>query len=657
MRKIEVVRVATVIALSICYPLLADDTAKDATEFTIRENQKVLGELPFGDRTDFENAKRGFIAPLKNDGIVKNTKGRLVFDAVSYQFPLDKAAPPTVNPSLWRKAQINGISGLFKVADGLYQVRGQDISNLTIVEGVDGIVVIDPLISVETAKNALETYFEHRPKKEIKAVIYTHSHVDHYAGVKGVVTAEEVASGKVKIIAPAGFMDEAISENVLAGNAMIRRSGYSYAMEIPTGERGNLGTGLGPSPSVGSTTLIAPTDTITHDWQAMTIAGIEFEFMLAPGSEAPAEMHFYIPSMKALCTAENCVHTLHNFYTLRGAKTRDVSKWAGYLNQTLDRWGEEAEILYAPHNTPIWGNANLTKHIEDYRDALRYIHDQTLNLLNQGYKINDVGNMIELPASLAKNWATRGYYGSVSHNARAVYNFYLGYFDGNPANLNPYGPVEEGKRFVKTFGEAKIMQAAQEAFNQGDYRWTAELLKHVINADPHNRNARLLQADAFEQMGYQAESSTWRGFYLVGAKELRGNGEVTIPTESFASDTLMAMTPEMLLDFLSTRIDPKKADDKEISVFFVFPGKDDTLALTLKNSVLNYRIKRTGKPDAEITLDRESLCKILYGATELSALVKEGKAKIEGNADALEMILNTSTAPKPFFPVAAPMEQ
>lgn len=445
MKNHRSIRILCFIAvLALCQSISAGEEAKDASNYTKQANAAMAETLPFEDREDFEDAGRGFIAPLLNDGVIKTKYGRVIYDARDFQFGLEDAAPDTVNPSLWRQCQLNGIAGLFKVADRIYQVRGQDISNITFIEGDTGIIIVDPLVTPGAARPCLELYYQHRPKKPVVAVIYTHSHTDHYGGVKGVVSEDDVRNGNVKIIAPDGFMEEAISENVLAGNAMLRRATFSYGTFLPTTAKGNIGVGLGVSVTRGNITLIAPTDLIRETGETMRIDGLEFEFLMAPGSEAPSEMHFYIKELNAVCTAENCVHTLHNFYTLRGAKTRDVGKWVSYLNQTLDMWGDKAEVLFQPHSWPVWGKERIADHIEKYRDTFKYIHDQSLHLANLGYTMNEIGNMLQLPEALEKNWASRVYYGLVSHNARAVYNFYLGYFDGNPANLNPLQPGGDG---------------------------------------------------------------------------------------------------------------------------------------------------------------------------------------------------------------------
>ncbi|HCT6059412.1 TPA: MBL fold metallo-hydrolase [Escherichia coli] len=570
----------------------AKEEAKAATQYTQQVNQNYAKSLPFSDRQDFDDAQRGFIAPLLDEGILRDANGKPYYRGEDYKFDINAPAPETVNPSLWRQSQLNGISGLFKVTDRMYQVRGQDISNITFIEGDTGIIVIDPLVTPPSAKAAL-----------------------------------------------AGFMDEAISENVLAGNIMSRRALYSYGLLLAHNPQGNIGNGLGVTLASGYPSIIAPNKTITKTGEKMIIDGLEFDFLMTPGSEAPAEMHFYIPALKALCTAENATHTLHNFYTLRGAKTRDTSKWTEYLNETLDMWGNDAEVLFMPHTWPVWGNKHINDYIGKYRDTIKYIHDQTLHLANQGYTMNEIGDMIKLPPALANNWASRGYYGSVSHNARAVYNFYLGYYDGNPANLHPYGQVEMGKRYVQALGgSARVINLAQEANKQGDYRWSAELLKQVIAANPGDQVAKNLQANNFEQLGYQAESATWRGFYLTGAKELREGVHKFSHGTTGSPDTIRGMSVEMLFDFMSVRLDSAKAAGKNISLNFNM-SNGDNLNLTLNDSVLNYRKTLQSQADASFYISREDLHAVLTGQAKMADLVKAKKAKIIGNGAKLEEII------------------
>ena len=624
---------------SVCsHGAYAVESPQPATSFTQQGNQQYVSALPFSDRQDFDDAQRGFIAPLLNHGELETPDGKTYYRAEDYKFDLNATAPETVNPSLWRQAQLNGISGLFKVTDRMYQVRGQDIANITFIEGDTGIIVIDPLVTPATAKASLDLYFQHRPQKPIVAVIYTHSHTDHYGGIKGIVSEADVKAGKVQIIAPAGLMAEAISENVMAGNIMSRRALYSYGLLLPRNEQGNIGNGLGVTLASGYPTIIAPTVSINKTGEKRTIDGLEFEFLMTPGSEAPAEMHFYIPALKALCTAENATHTLHNFYTLRGAKTRDTGKWASYLNETLDKWGGQAEVLFMPHTWPVWGNQQINDYIGKYRDTIKYIHDQTLHLANQGYTLNEIGDKVKLPTPLANNWASRGYYGSVSHNARAVYNYYLGYYDGNPANLHPYGQVEMGKRYVQALGgSAHAINLARDAYQQGDYRWAAELLKQVIAADPGDQIAKNLQANTFEQLGYQAESATWRGFYLTGAKELREGVRKFSHGTTDSPDTIKGMTVEMLFDYMAVRLDSNKAAGKDISLNFNL-GNNENLNLTLNNSVLNYRHTLQPKADASFYISRDDLHAVLTGQAKMADLIQAKKVKAIGNAEQLNAI-------------------
>ena len=546
---------------------------KPPTQFTIDANKKYLA-LPFDNRADFIEAEKGFIAGLP-DGVIVHD-GKVVFNANLFAID-DKAEPPaTVNPSLWRICKLNGHSGLFKVADGLYQVRNIDVANLTIMEADDALIVIDCTTTELAAKAALDLYRKHRPEHAdtpVRAVIFTHSHVDHFGGVGGVTTYDNVKNGVTRIIAPQGFTDEAVSENLYAGNAMYRRATYMYGSGLMFGPGGTqaigpgagqtLGSGLGVLGASQSPTLFTPQsdkDWVTETGQTMNLFGREFEFMLVPGSEAPSEMHFFTHGVNWLCTAENAVHTLHNFYTLRGAKTRDISKWVKYLNQTLDMWGDQADLLYAPHHWPIWGNAAIVKHIENYRDAFKFIHDRSLHLANNGFTLPQLADMVKLPPELAENWATRSYYGTVSHDARAVYNFYLGYFSANPAELNPLPPPEAAPRYVELMGGAdKVLAAAQRAYDTGDYRWTAQLLEHLVYAEPANQQARYLQADAFEQLGYQAEAATWRNFYFVGAAELRRGVPITCVDVTNADYLVPNISLELTCDYVGITVDSDKA--------------------------------------------------------------------------------------------------
>lgn len=608
---------------------------KDATQFTIDANNKLYSEYPFDDTGSFDNAQKGFIAPLNNNGIVKDNDGNTVWDLKQYSdfIKQNKKSPDTVNPSLWRQSQLLMLHGLFKVVEGVYQVRSQDLSNLTIVEGETGITIYDPLITAETAKAALELYYEHRPKKPVVAVLYTHSHVDHFGGVRGIVDEKDVKAGKVKIYAPEGFLDNAIAENVMAGTAMSRRASYMYGNANPPGEKGGVGAGLGVTTSVGTVTLIAPTNIISKTGQTEVIDGLEYQFIMAPGSEAPSEMMWYLPQYKMINTAEDAAHTMHNLYTLRGAKTRDASKWPAYLTEVIQQWGDKAEVAIGMHHWPVWGTDKVTTHIKAQRDTYKYIHDQTLHFANMGYTMNELPDKVGMAASLINTWGNHGYYGSQSHNVRAVYNFYLGYFDGNPANLNPLPPVDESKHYVEAMGGPdKTLTVMKQAYDKGQYRWAATVGNHLVFADPNNTNAKLLQADVLEQMGYQAESGPWRNFYLSGAEELR-NGLTKGGTPNTSSPDMIAnMSTRLILDYMGVQLNAKKAAGKQITVNYSFPDTDEKFALELGNSVLNtYEDWQMKNADVAVTLNRATLTDIMLGTKTMQEAIKDGDIRFDGD--------------------------
>lgn len=636
-----------ILAMPVFPAAAADDAAqpKEATRHTIEYNRNFAAQhgLDFLDKQDFLDAERGFIATIK-DPQIKNKEGRTVYDASSFDFTRDKPAPDTVNPSLWRVSQLNAKHGLFKVTDGIYQIRGFDLSNMTIIEGKEGLIIIDPLISEETARAGLELYYQEvkQPetgKRPVKAVIYSHSHVDHFGGVKGVATEEDVASGKTRILGPAEFMKEAVSENVYAGNAMGRRSTYMYAAPFNKDPKGTVGSGLGTASSSGTITVIPPTDTIKKTGETRTIDGVDMEFMMAQGTEAPSEMLMYFPQFKALCSSEDATHTMHNLYTLRGAQVRDASKWWKVLDEAIQRYGDKTEILFAQHHWPKWGKERISKFLANERDGYKYMHDRTLNLINKGYTPVEIAETIKLPAELDKQWYFRGYYGTLNHNAKAIYQRYMGWYDGNPANLYALPPVEAAKRYVELAGGAgKMIDNAQKAFDKGDYRWTAEVLKHVIFADPQNRKARNLAADALEQLGYQAESGPWRNEFLVGAYELR-NGLLKNPLDLVSTDILSNLTPEMLFDYMGISLNGEKAKDQSLSFNWVDEeGKQH--GFWIENEVLMYREgKPVDHPDAVITSDKLHFTLVVMQAVPLKEALDKGMLKIEGNADKFNDLL------------------
>lgn len=625
----------------ISLPVLAQEGAKDATAQTKSANDALYGQLPFTDKTDFMNAHKGFIAPLPSE-LIKGKQGNVVWDPQQYAFIKEgEKAPDTVNPSLWRQSQLINIGGLFQVTDGVYQIRNLDLSNMTIMEGKEGITVIDPLVSAETAKVGMDLYYKNRGKRPVVAVIYTHSHVDHYGGVRGVIDDADVKSGKVKVYAPAGFMKEAVSENIMAGNAMSRRASYMYGNLLKPDAKGQVGAGLGTTTSAGTVTLIDPTNYITHTGQKEVIDGLTYDFMMAPGSEAPSEMLWYVEEKGMIEAAEDVTHTLHNTYSLRGAKIRDPLAWSKYINDVISRWGGKANIIIAQHHWPTWGNENVVKLMKSQRDMYRYINDQTLRMANQGLTRDEIAANFKLPSGLEKSWASRGYYGSVSHDVKATYVFYLGWFNGNPATLNELPPVDAAKKYVDYMGGADaIMQKAKTDYAQGNYRWVAQVTNNIVFADPSNKEARNLEADALEQMGYQAESGPWRNFYLTGAQELR-NGVVKGATPNTASpDTVKAMSPEMFFDYLAVHINGEKAANAQ-AVFNVDLGADGgKYKLELENGVLNHSADaQASNADASITLNRATLNKIILKEESLKQAEEKGDVQISGNHAKLDEFL------------------
>jgi alkyl sulfatase BDS1-like metallo-beta-lactamase superfamily hydrolase len=614
---------------------------REASDFTKAVNDELLSYLPFEDRQDFEDAARGHMADL-NGAVVKAPDGRVVWDPHKFAFIAEDApAPATVNPSLWRQSQLCAKGGLFKVVDRLYQVRNHDISNLTIVEGDTGLILFDPLISVECSAAALALYFEHRPKKPVVAVVYSHSHVDHYGGVKGVISEEDVIAGKVQVIAPEGFLEAAVSENIMAGNVMTRRALYQYGSLIPFDEKGNVGLGLGTSISLGSITLIAPTETITESGQKLDIDGLTFEFMLAPDTEAPSEMHWFIEELGALTAAENCCHTLHNTYTLRGAQIRDPHAWSHYLGETIERWGAKTEVLYGMHHWPVWGADRAVDLLGKGRDAYGFINDETLRLANHGYNPVEIGEMVKLPDILDRHWALRGYYGTINHNVKATYVKYLGWFDGNPATLHPLPPQESAKRYLEFMGGADaVLDKAREAYDRGDYRWVAEVVNHVVFAQPEHSAARALQADALEQLGYQSEAGTWRNLYLTGAQELR-DGTLDLPLPSSASpDAIKAMSLDLFFNYLGVRLNGAKAGGAHLALNWVFTDTGEKVALLLSNGALSHVIGRTHEiADATVTLTRAALNRFILGESSLDDEAKSGDITVEPELGPLDQLL------------------
>ncbi|WP_304176966.1 alkyl/aryl-sulfatase [Phenylobacterium aquaticum] len=608
---------------------------KDATGATRTAQAALAAALPPEDGADMARARRGFIDTAPN-ARVETARGGVAWDLATFAFQADdEVCPDTVNPSLWRQAQLNLNHGLFQVTEGIYQVRGFDLSNITFVEGDEGFIVIDPLTSSEPAAAALALMRKHRGDKPVSAVIYTHSHVDHYGGIKGVLSDADIAAG-ARIVAPEGFLAEAVSENVLAGNAMSRRATYMYGALLPRGPRGHVDSGLGKAVSSGQVSLIAPTESISKTGTRLTLDGVEIVFQVTPGTEAPAEMNFFFPRHRALCMAENCTCQLHNLYTPRGAQVRDAKAWSFYIDEAIDLFAKDSDVLFASHHWPRWGQADQVAFLETQSDLYKFIHDQTLRMANHGLTPLEIAERMALPPSLAAEWHTRGYYGTLSHNTKAVYQRYLGWFDGNPANLHKHPPVEAGQRYVDLAGGGEALLAkARAAFEAGDYRWVAELANHLVFAEPDNMEARDLQADALEQMGYQAESAPWRDFYLTGAQELRHVRPAPTAPRQGAAGQLRTLPADQLLDSLSVRLNGETIGRAEPAMTLTFTDVAESFRLKVRNGVLHHRAVRS-TADA-IPLTRGTLVDLVTGERTLEAARADGL--VSGDTAALETLL------------------
>lgn len=630
---------------------------KPPTASTLQAQNAVRQTLDFSDKQDFEDAQRGLIAPLKNDGVVKDAQGRVVWNLNERAVAkLNSPCPDSVNPSLWRQAQLLGIGGLFQVSERIYQVRGLDLANITFVEGQSGLIVIDPLLSTETARAALDLYYEHRPRSPVVSVIITHSHPDHFGGIEGVVSEESINAGEVSVVAPKFFLEEVVSENVLAGNVMQRRAGYMYGSLLPKGPQGDIGNGLGLGTSAGTTSLIKPTDHISQTGEQRVIDGLTFEFQLTPGSEAPAEMHLYIHELKSLCPAENATHSMHNLYTLRGAKTRDARAWASYLQQTVELFGDRTEVLFAPHHWPIWGQARIVDHLNRQRDMYKYIHDQTLRLANRGYNMSECAEQIELPKEIGNYWANRGYYGSLNHNVKAVWNFYLGWFDGHPARLHPLPPNEAASKYVEYMGGIdEVVRKARKSFEDGEYRWVAQVLDHAVLDHPEHREARELLADSLEQLGYQAESGPWRNFYLTGAQELRGGIRAPESTTTPSSQAIGALPLDAIFNSLAVRLNNRLAAEHDLTINFDFTDTKEQYLLTLKDGVLNhFADQQYPHADCTVHVTRTAFDEILDGRSSFARQIFRGEATVNGKPRKLMQFFKPLETFEPWFEVVLP---
>jgi alkyl sulfatase BDS1-like metallo-beta-lactamase superfamily hydrolase len=600
-------------------------------------------EPDFGDRQDFAFAERGFVG-TRTDPKILGPGGRVVWDLAAYDF-LRGPAPASVNASLWRQSQLLAKNGLFKVTDRVWQVRGFDLANATFVAGDHGWIVIDTLTSAETAKAALDLVNAKLGARPVVALIYTHSHVDHFGGARGLVSQADVDAGKVQVIAPAGFLEHAVSENVIAGPAMARRAIYQFGTRLPRGPSGQVNAGIGPAVSTGTQTLIPPTLDITHTGQELTIDGVRFQFQITPGTEAPAEMNIYLPDLKLLDLAENANATMHNILTPRGALVRDAKAWADYLTESIRLYGDRTDVMMTSHAWPRFGRAEIGDFLEKHRDAYKYLHDQTVRLMNAGYLPDEIANRLRLPDVLDREWYNRGYYGTMSFNSRAVYQRYMGWYDANPVHLAPLEPADEAKRYVEMMGgPAKVLAAAQAAYDKGDDRWAGELADRLVYADAANTAARALLAKVYDRQGAAAESAIWRNMYLTGAAELRDGVE---SGRAQASLDLVRATPTpMLLDLLSVRLDPDKVGEGAVTVDLVFPERHERYRVRVRHDVLTWEANPTaGGADGTFTLPRSQFLAMALAGADASTV------KGEGDAAALARLLGWLTPPRPGFPI------
>ncbi|WP_431784486.1 alkyl/aryl-sulfatase [Streptomyces chumphonensis] len=626
--------------------------SQPAQPFVARRQAELRERLPFADRQDFEDAARGLIA-RRAPNAVTDADGRVVWDNDVYAF-LEGEAPDTVNPSLWRQSQLVARQGLFEVIKGVYQVRGLDLSNVTFVEGTTGVVVIDPLLSTETAGAALALYREHRGERPVTGVVYTHSHADHFGGVKGVTTQEDVDAGRVPVLAPEGFTAHAVAENVYAGTAMARRAAYMYGAALAPGLRGQVGAGLGQTTSTGTVSLIAPTVEVTTTGQEETVDGVRMVFQMAPDTEAPSELLIHFPDLRALCTAEDATHTLHNLLTLRGAVVRDPHNWSRYLTECIDLFADTTDVAFASHHWPTWGRDRVRTFLSVQRDLYGYLHDQTLRLINKGWTGTEIAEHLRLPPALEKAWSTRGYYGSVSHNLKAIYQRYMGWFDGNPAHLWQHPPTEAGKRYVEFMGGADAVVAkARTSFEAGDLRWTAEVLNHVVFARPDHAPARDLLADTYEQLGYGSENGTWRNFFLSGATELR-QGRFGTPTVTASADIIANLSPRLLLDALAVQINGPEAWDEHLTFDIALTDTGENLRVRLANGVLTHTAApQRDTADATLTTTTRHLPALALGDLTPQALTDAG-IRVDGDTTVLDRLAAVLDPGDQDFPLVTP---
>ncbi len=623
---------------------------KPATPHTRRANAGVQFDL---DRADFERASRGLVARHPT-GRIEGRYGP-AWDLGRYAFlAADAAAPDSVNPSLWRQAKLNAIDGLFEVAPGLWQARGYDISNISFIAGNEGWVVIDPLTSASCARACLALANEHLGARPVTAVIYTHSHADHFGGVLGVTSAEDVAAGRCRVIAPEGFLFEAVAENLLAGPAMGRRALYQFGPLLPPGPRGQVDAGLGKSIPIDPPGLLAPSEDITHTGQELVVDSVRIVFQLTPETEAPAEMNFFFPDHGWLCMAENCTHTMHNLVPIRGAQVRNALDWSKYIGEAIELFGARTELFFASHHWPRWGGEDVRSYLALQRDLYRFMHDQTLRFANHGLTAPEIAETLALPPEFLAHGHTRGYYGDLVHNAKAVYQRYLSWYDGNPARLHTHPPVEAAKRYVAFMGGAEsVLAQARASFDEGDYRWVAEVVNHLVFAEPGNTAARELQADALEQLGYQAESATFRNAYLMGARELRNGPPPSLPVTR--SGLVAALTVEQAFDAIAIRLRAEAVGGVDVAINFTFTDLEERWLLGLSNRTLrSVRGRHDAGAATSVTLTRARFLSIVTGETTFANAANAGDVKIVGDAAALDAIFGNLDTFQSGFAIVEP---
>ncbi len=619
---------------------------------TQKENARFAQTLNLNDPQDFEDAKRGFIARPK--GKIIDAKGGVVLDFDAFEF-LEGAAPQTVNPSLWRHALLDAQTGLFKVAEGIYQVRGFDIANMTLIDGASGWIVVDPLSCKETAAAAIAFARKHLGNKPVSAIVFSHSHMDHFGGVFGVTSLQELADRKIPVVAPEGFSEEATSENIMVGPAMERRSMYQFGKNLERSAQGLVNVGIGKAMAYGTYGILQPNLIVTQAKQELVIDGVRFVFSNVPGSEAPAEMTFVLPDKKAYCGAEILTQTMHNILTTRGAKVRDALRWSNYLDQALEQTAD-AEVCFSTHNHPIWGQARIAEFITKHRDVYRYTHDQTVRLINAGYTPREIADMIKLPQSLESYFGCRGYYGDLRHNVKAVYQFYLGFYDGNPANLNPLPPSESGKRYIELAGGAdKVIAAAEVAFGKGDYRWSLELLNHVVFAQPESKKAIDLMARTYDQMAYMSESAVWRNIYLTAASELRHGPPERENDRSYVIDLLMQTPIERFLDAMAAALNGPAAEGKDLKVNLVISDTQQSFVLWIENAVLHHR-QAAPAPDANVTISmkKDTFIRMITSTADIKDTLFSSDFKITGSRIDLVRFFSLFDKPPAMFSIVTP---